>query len=138
MKRSHNKGFTLIEMLVVIAVISVLVSIIVPVVNNASDKSAAAADAANLRAAKAAIASGILEGTYGADVASIPAEELDVPVTSNYRSGGAFSAKIEGGKVTVKYGDMDIAALADIADNGKADQSNAASATLPAEANGAG
>ena len=45
MNRSHNKGFTLIEMLVVIAVISVLVSIIVPVVNNASDKSAAAAEA---------------------------------------------------------------------------------------------
>ena len=134
MNRSHNKGFTLIEMLVVIAVISVLVSIIVPVVNNASDKSAAAADAANLRAAKAAIASGILEGTYGADVASIPAEDLDVPVTSNYREGGAFSAKIEGGRVTVLYGEMDIAALADIADNGKADQSNAASATAPTQA----
>lgn len=133
MNRSNNKGFTLIEMLVVVAVISVLVSIIVPVVTNASDKSAAAADAANLRAAKATISSGILNGTYGADVASIPAAELDVPVTSNYREAGAFSAKIEGGKITVLYGEMDIAALADIADNGKADLSNAASATAPVE-----
>ena len=136
MNRSHNKGFSLIEMLVVIAVIAVLVSIIVPVVNNASDKSAAAADAANLRAAKAAIAAGILDGTYGADVTSISAEELEVPLTSNYRSGGAFSATIEGGKITVLYGTMDIAALADIADNGKADLSNAASATAATEAAG--
>lgn len=134
MNRSHNKGFTLIEMLVVIAVIAVLVSIIVPVVNNSSDKSAAAADAANLRAAKATISTGILDGTYGSNVASIPAEELEVPVTSNYREAGAFSAKIENGKITVLYGEMDIAALADIADNGKPDQSNAASATAPTEA----
>lgn len=134
MNRSHNKGFTLIEMLVVIAVISVLVSIIVPAVSNASDKSAAAADAANLRAAKATISSGILDGTYGANVTAISAEELEVPVTSNYREGGAFSAKIENGKITVLYGEKDIAYLADIADNGKADQSNAASATEATEA----
>ena len=133
----NKKGFTLIEMLVVIAVIAVLVSIIVPVVNNASDKSAAAADAANLRAAKAAISTGLLDGVYTPNEASISAEELEVPVTSNYRDGGAFSAKIENGKVIVLYGNMGIDELADIADNGKADQSNAASATAPTEAPGA-
>lgn len=44
-----KKGFTLIEMLVVIAIIAVLVSIIVPVVGSASLKASAATDAANLR-----------------------------------------------------------------------------------------
>ena len=44
-----NKGFTLIEMLVVIAIIAVLVSIVIPVVGNSTDKARAAADAANLR-----------------------------------------------------------------------------------------
>ena len=134
MRKQNCKGFTLIEMLLVVAVIAVLVSIIVPRVSNATDKSAAAADAANLRAAKSAIASGILEGIYGADEAAISAEELDVPVTSNYKAAGAFSAKIESGEITVLYGEMDIDALADIADNGKADLSNAGSATVPTQA----
>lgn len=45
----NKKGFTLIEMLVVIAIIAVLVSIIVPTVSNARDRANAATDAANLR-----------------------------------------------------------------------------------------
>jgi prepilin-type N-terminal cleavage/methylation domain-containing protein len=45
----NKKGFTLIEMLVVIAVIAVLVSIIIPTVTAATTKAQAATDAANLR-----------------------------------------------------------------------------------------
>ena len=45
----NNKGFTLIEMLVVIAIIAVLVSIVVPTVKKSTEKAAATADAANLR-----------------------------------------------------------------------------------------
>lgn len=45
----NKKGFTLIEMLVVIAIIAVLVSIVIPVVTNSTDKAEAATDAANLR-----------------------------------------------------------------------------------------
>ncbi len=48
-KRLNKKGFTLIEMLVVIAIIAVLVAIIIPVVVSSTDKANAAADAANLR-----------------------------------------------------------------------------------------
>ena len=47
--RKVKKGFTLIEMLVVIAVIAILIAIIVPTVNNAVNKAKASADAANLR-----------------------------------------------------------------------------------------
>lgn len=49
MKKSKKKGFTLIEMLVVIAIIAVLVAIIIPTVSNATKKAKAATDAANLR-----------------------------------------------------------------------------------------
>lgn len=45
----NKKGFTLIEMLVVIAIIAVLVSIIIPIVGDSTSKARAAADAANLR-----------------------------------------------------------------------------------------
>lgn len=49
MSKPSRKGFTLIEMLVVIAVVSVLVAIIIPTVSNATMKARAATDAANLR-----------------------------------------------------------------------------------------
>lgn len=44
-----KKGFTLIEMLVVIAIVSILVAIVIPSVSNASKRARAATDAANLR-----------------------------------------------------------------------------------------
>ena len=53
MNKMNKKGFTLIEMLVVIAIIAVLVAIIIPTVSSATTKAKAAADAANLRAAVA-------------------------------------------------------------------------------------
>ena len=49
MNKMNKKGFTLIEMLVVIAIIAVLVSIIIPTVSSATDKAGAATNAANLR-----------------------------------------------------------------------------------------
>lgn len=46
----HSKrGFTLIEMLVVIAIIAILVSTVVPMVHGMTTKARAAADVANLR-----------------------------------------------------------------------------------------
>ena len=60
MKKMNKKGFTLIEMLVVIAIIAVLVSIIIPTVTSATDKAAAATNAANLRSVKAEITTALL------------------------------------------------------------------------------
>ena len=45
----HKCGFTLIEMLVVIAIIAVLVSIVLPAITNSNKQAKAATDAANLR-----------------------------------------------------------------------------------------
>ena len=52
-KFKNKKGFTLIEMLVVIAIIAILVAIIVPTVTSATNKAKFATDAANLRSALA-------------------------------------------------------------------------------------
>jgi len=55
MKQKHdkrvklNKGFTLIEMLVVIAIVAILVAVVVPLVLSSTQKAKAATDAANLR-----------------------------------------------------------------------------------------
>ena len=49
MKKLNKKGFTLVEMLAVVAIIAVLVAIMVPVAGNAIEKAKAASNAANLR-----------------------------------------------------------------------------------------
>ena len=49
----NKKGFTLMEMLIVVAIIAVLVAIAIPVFNGALTKSKEAADVANIRAAYA-------------------------------------------------------------------------------------
>ena len=47
--KKQKKGFTLIEMLIIVAIVAALVTVIVPTVSTASLKAQAATDAANLR-----------------------------------------------------------------------------------------
>ena len=51
----NKKGFTLMEMLIVVAIIVILVAVSMPVFSNQLDKAKKAADEANERAAKAVI-----------------------------------------------------------------------------------
>lgn len=53
-KAGNKKGFTLVEMLVVVAIVAALVSIVIPVFGASKTKAAAATNAANLRATKGA------------------------------------------------------------------------------------
>ena len=120
----NKKGFTLIEMLAAIAIIAVLVAIIVPAVSNSTKKAQAAADAANLRSAKAAIVVSVLNGDI--DKASsgnttiansdLTAKGITVPVAKTTGE-GEFKAVIDSnGNVTVSFGDHKIAHFAAIAD----------------------
>ncbi len=62
-KLTNKKGFTLMEMLIVVAIIAVLVAIAIPTFNNALEKSREATDAANLRAAYAECAVAVISDT---------------------------------------------------------------------------
>ena len=55
MKKMNNKGFTLMEMLIVVAIIAVLVAIAIPVFTNQLEKAREATDAANIRSAYAEV-----------------------------------------------------------------------------------
>lgn len=48
-RKSGKKGFTLMEMLIVVAIIGILIAIAIPTFNNALTKARIAADEANLR-----------------------------------------------------------------------------------------
>lgn len=68
--KNQKKGFTLVEMLVVIAIIAILVAIIIPVMTNSTTKAKAATDAANLRSVKAEASILYLENSNRTDYVS--------------------------------------------------------------------
>ena len=63
-KLLNKKGFTLMEMLIVIAIIVILVAIAVPSFSSSLNSAKAATDDANLRAAKSAAAVKAVEDDY--------------------------------------------------------------------------
>jgi len=78
MKKMNKKGFTLMEVLIVVAIIAVLVAIAIPVMNNQLEKSREAVDAANLRAAYAEVMADVLLGN----------SDLEVEVNEKQKSAG--------------------------------------------------
>ena len=116
----HNKkGFTLIEMLAVIAIVAVLVSVIVPAVSASTNKAKAAADAANLRSTLGALNSEIMLNHELAEgyIADMAASE------SKYKPGAElYVVYTIPGIIDVYYVDADgyygLDYLADVAQNG--------------------
>ena len=60
--KENKKGFTLAELLIVVAIIAVLVAISIPIFTTQLEKSREATDAANIRAAYAQASVEVLEG----------------------------------------------------------------------------
>lgn len=64
-KKLNKKGFTLAELLVVVAIIGVLVAVSIPIFTSQLEKAREATDIANLRAAKAVAATAYLSDENG-------------------------------------------------------------------------
>ena len=115
-KMKKSKGFTLIEMLVVIAIIAILVAIIVPVVGNSTAKAKAAADAANLRSIATTVAVDYLDNNEINSTSTAPECKTD--------SDGVLEVWLISGNVEAfyKYDNAyyGVDYYSDVATNGKA------------------
>lgn len=103
--KMNKKGFTLIEMLVVIAIIAVLVAIVIPTVTSATTKAAAATNAANLRSYQAELSLDLLDnGTIDNSNGTITAPKSKKCGT--YIDAGVSAAYTNtNGVITVNFGD---------------------------------
>lgn len=90
MKKNNNKGFTLMEMLIVVAIIAVLVAIAIPVFTNQLEKSREATDAANIRSAYAEVMACALTGETAEE-----AKKNDVKVTVDAATGNTYSKTVK-------------------------------------------
>lgn len=116
-----KNGFTLVEMLVVIAIIAVLVSIIVPAVTASTDKAKAATDAANLRSVLGTLNVEVNQGKTVQEILAAsptPASKTDPDAVLNvvYDDPGFIDVYYVNGDVY--YG---LAYLSDVAENGRSD-----------------
>ena len=75
MKKNNKKGFTLAELLIVVAIIAVLVAVAIPVFTAQLEKSREATDLANVRSAYAEQMAAYLTGDNKTDIA-----DINVPV----------------------------------------------------------
>ena len=95
----NKKGFTLMEMLIVIAIIVILVAIAVPTFTSQLDNANKAANAANMRAAKAQAAASYLADptTYAGETLYFDA--VDGTVDTEYTGITAYGKGGEDGKI---------------------------------------
>lgn len=122
----NKKGFTLIEMLVVIAIIAILVAIIIPIVSTATKKAKASTDAANLREALGELNVHTVDGTMDPmDIVNLvdAAEcktDSDAQMYAVYEGAGFIAVYYRNGS---KYYSLDY--LSDVATNGESSLSTA-------------
>ena len=118
-KLSKKKGFTLMEMMIVVAIIATLIAVIIPTFKGALDRAHAATDEANLRAyyaeetasailgdrapkapddTKSVIVSGVTYNLYGTATYSIDSKTRQMTITYNGPDGsGVTNLTIPGG-----------------------------------------
>ncbi len=105
-KKLNKKGFTLAELLIVVAIIAVLTAIAIPIFNTQLEKSREATDLANIRAAYAEQMTAYLEWDGTSTIANI-----NVPVKQtqeNWASQGdneyaTIAEGISGHGISVQY-----------------------------------
>ena len=95
--KKNNKGFTLAELLIVVAIIAVLVAIAIPVFTTQLEKSREATDIANVRSAYAEVITKYLTDNNASGTMTVEAKQTvpnwqGTPGTIEFFSGDSTSA----------------------------------------------
>ncbi len=88
--KKNNKGFTLAELLIVVAIIAVLVAIAIPVFTAQLEKSRESVDLSNIRSYYAEIVPAILTGDLDSASSKITIQGKDVTTTGAKTTAGAY------------------------------------------------
>ena len=92
-KRRNKKGFTLAELLIVVAIIAVLVAIAIPIFTAQLEKSREATDKANIRSAYAEASAALLDDETSTYSKNVTAKQKQ----ANWQSNGDAAATEIGG-----------------------------------------
>ena len=109
--KKNNKGFTLAELLIVVAIIAVLVAIAIPVFTSQLEKSREATDIANVRSAYATLMTEYLTNTDSGQSMTVSARQTQtgwqgtpgtiVTMVNGEESAISYNAKTAGTDYTV-------------------------------------
>ena len=102
MKKNNNKGLTLAELLIVVAIIAVLTAIAIPVFTTQLERSREATDMSNVRAAYAEVVADYLAGGAvkgGSATVSARQKQDDWQNTEN----GTLYTRVNGTEGSVKF-----------------------------------
>lgn len=102
LKKMNKKGFTLAELLIVVAIIAVLVAISIPIFRSQLEKAREATDMANIRSAYAEASAAALEN------ADWSTGSTDKPATNNIFTAYAYNEDAGTWTITVKATQKDI------------------------------
>ena len=110
MKKNNKKGFTLAELLIVVAIIAVLVAIAIPIFTSQLEKSRESTDAANIRDYYAEISSQLLIDPLFTDSAGVEGKHETITLsggkTATYATVTDATASVDG-KFTITVGGVD-------------------------------
>ena len=98
--KKNNKGFTLAELLIVVAIIAVLVAIAIPVFTAQLEKSREATDIANVRSAYATLMTEYLTNTDSAQSMNVAARQTQ---TGWQGPSGTIVTMVNGKESEIKY-----------------------------------
>ena len=102
-KIKNTKGFTLMEMLIVVAIIAILIAIAIPTFNSSLNKAKVATDEANIRSGYAAVMTAILTEDKPAASYTLKTDgTVNTQDTTDYQCKGEPAKDVEIAGMSVK------------------------------------